>query len=129
MTDIDFDHLNHDRISAEVRIRLAVRLERLLDDLEPMLDPNHHANLGEVKPAMIVAYLAAVKQLGSLYQVQQRPDTDSVPASKVARMVEEARILAAAEAVEEYKRRRELESADKVEEARTSLMRALERKD
>lgn len=129
MTDIDFDNLNHDRISAEVRIRLAVRLERLLDDLEPMLDPNHPANLGELKPAMVVAYLSAVKQLGSLYQVQQRPDTDSVPAGKVAKMLEEARIVAAAEAVEEYKRVRELESVDRVEEARTALRRVLESRD
>jgi len=129
VTDIDFDNLNHDRISAEVRIRLAVRLERLLDDLEPMLDPNHPANLGELKPAMVVAYLSAVKQLGSLYQVQQRPDTDSVPASKVAKMLEEARILAAAEAVEEYRRVRELESADKVTQARTALSRALAERD
>ena len=125
---MDFEHLNHDRISAEVRIRLAVRLERLLDDMEPMLDPHHPANLGEVKPALIVAYLAAVKQLGALYQVQQRPETDSVPAAKVARMLEDARALAAAEAVEEYKRLREVEGRSKVDEARTALSRALEQR-
>jgi hypothetical protein len=129
MTDMDFENLNHERISQEVRIRLAVRLERLLDDLEPMLDPHHPANLGEVKAPFIVAYLAAVKQLGSLYQVQQRPDTDSIPAARVARMVEEARILAAAEAVEEYKRLREVDSRSRVEQARESLTRALERRD
>jgi hypothetical protein len=70
-----------------------------------------------------------VKQLGSLYQVQQRPDTDSIPAARVARMVEEARILAAAEAVEEYKRLREVDSRSRVEQARESLTRALERRD
>lgn len=128
MTDVDFDNLDHDRISTEVRIRLAVRLERLLDDLEPMLDPHHPANLGEVKPALVVAYLAGIKQLGSLYQVQQRPETDSIPAAKVAKMLEEARILAAAEAVEEFKRLRELESRSRVDEARMSLERALERR-
>lgn len=129
MDDLDFDHLDHDRISQEVRIRLAVRLERLLDQLEPMLDPHHPANLGEVKPPLIVAFLAAVKQLGSLYQVQQRPETDSVPAAKVARMLEEARALAAAEAVEEYKRVRELDARSQVDEARMSLERALARRD
>ena len=126
---IDYDNLDHDRISQEVRIRLAVRLERILDDLEPLLDPNHPANLGEVKPAFIVAYLAAVKQMGALYQVQQRPETDSVPAAKVARMLEEARAIAAAEAVEEYKRVRELETRSKADEARISLERALNRRD
>lgn len=129
MTEIDYDKLDHDRISVEVRIRLAMRLERILEDLEPLLDPHHPANLGEVKPAFVMAYLAAVKQMGALYQTQQRPETDSVPAAKVARMIEEARTVAAAEAVEEYKRMRELETRSRADEARMSLERALERRD
>lgn len=129
MTEIDYERVDHERISAEVRIRLAVRLERLLDQLEPMLDPYHPANLGEVKPALVVAFLSAVKQLGGLYQTYERPLTDAIPAAKVAKMVEEARILGAAEAVEEYKRMLESEGRSKADDARTALSRALERRD
>ena len=125
--DINMDNVDHDRISAEVRIRLAARLERMLDDLAPMVDPDSAANMGEVSASAVTAYLGIIKAMGSLYQVQQRPETDSVPVAKVARMLEEAKAIAAAEAVEEFRSRLAIESATSRDEAVDNLRKALRR--
>lgn len=121
-----FDGMDHDRISAEVRIRLAARLDRMLDLLEPLVDPEHPSNMGEVSPAMVQAYVGVVKTMGSLYQVQNRPETNTVPAEKVARMLEEARMVSAAEAVAQERGRLVLEGRKTVEEARTALSAKLD---
>lgn len=127
--DFDLDNLDHDRISQEVRIRLAARLEHLLEVLEPQLNPADPYAMGEVSPALIQAYLSAVKLLGGMYQVQQKPDADAVPAARVARMVEEAERRAAERAVDEFRRVRELEGRREFDAARASLVEQLAKSD
>lgn len=127
--DFDVSDLDHDRISQEVRIRLAARLEHLLEVLEPQLAPDNHFNMGEVSPGLIQAYLSAVKLLGGMYQVQQRPDADSVPAARVARMVQEAEQRAARAAVEEFRAVRELEGRREFDDAKAALLEQLSRSD
>lgn len=126
--DFDVNSLDHDRISQEVRIRLAARLEKLMEVLEDQLEPGG-MNLGEVSPALVQAYLSAVKLLGSMYQVQQRPDSDLIPAARVARMVEEAERRAAERAVDEFRQIRELEGRREFEDARAALVMQLSKAD
>jgi hypothetical protein len=126
--DFDVNDLDHDRISQEVRIRLAARLEKLMELLEDQLEPSG-LNMGEVSPAMVQAYLSAVKLLGGMYQVQQRPDADSVPAARVARMVQEAEQRAAELAVEQFRQVRELEGRREFEDARAALLVQLAKAD
>lgn len=127
--DFDMDSVDHDKISAEVRIRLAARLEHLLEVLGPQLSPADPYAMGEISPAMVQAYLSAVKLLGSMYQVQQRPDGDSVPAARVARMVQEAEERAALRAVEQFRQVRELEGRREFEDARAALLVQLAKAD
>lgn len=127
--DLDYDKIDHQRIRAEVRTRLAARLDRLLDDLAPLLDPRDPATLGEVSPAMISAFVGAARLLGDLYQARDAPDRDAVPASKVERMLAEAREQAAVEAVEAFRATRELEAGQAATQARTALLGALAKLD
>lgn len=129
VVDLDFDRIDHSRIREEVRIRLAARLERLLDDLAPLVDPRDPATLGEVSPAMVSAFLGAGRLLGDLYQVRDAPEKDAIPARTVERMLQEARESAAAEAVEAFRATRELEAGQAAVQARTALLGALAKLD
>lgn len=126
-TGVDhFGEYDHSKVREEVRIRLAARLDKLLDDLEPMVDPASPANMGEVSPAMVSAYTAVVKTMGGLYQTFTAPESNHVPLEVVEQMVQEARIEAARLAVEEYQSTRALEGRRTVEEARTALADAIQ---
>lgn len=129
VVDLDYDKIDHQRIRAEVRTRLAARLDRLLDDLTPLVDPRDPATLGEVSPAMISAFVAAGRLLGDLYQVREAPEKDAIPASQVEKMLAQARQEAAEAAVEAFRTVRELEAADSAQKARTALVGALAKLD
>lgn len=121
-----FGDYDHSRVREEVRIRLAARLDKLLDDLEPLVDPANPANMGEVSPAMVSAYTQVAKTMGGLYQTFTAPESNSVPAEQVEQMLQEARTAAAIAAVEEYQQTRALEGRRSAEEARTALAGAIQ---
>lgn len=123
--DIDISGLDHDQISEEVRIRIAARLERLMERFEIFLgdDPR------DFSPGQLAIYLNALKLQGSLYQAFQRPVDKSgmLPAPVVEKMLEQARTEAALEAVEAEKARIALESRLALESAGAGVREALER--
>jgi hypothetical protein len=98
MTDLEPQDLDHDRISEEVRTRLAYRLDRLMSRMDVFLEDDPR----EFSASQLMAYLQAAKVLGSLYQVFQRPQDQAgtVPLERVERMLEAARVQAALDAVE-----------------------------
>jgi signal transduction histidine kinase len=130
MTVIDFPELpDHDQISERVRIELGQRLTRLLDRFEMFLEDDPR----DFSPGQIANYLTAAKMLGGLYQTFQRPvdKSGSIPADKVEKLLEAARMQAALEAVEAerariaHERRMALESAGSG--VRTALQRERDR--
>lgn len=124
--EFDITDIDHDKISIEVRIRLAARLEKFLDDLEPFTDPLREESMGEISPSLGNLYLAGIRAMGKLYQVDQRPGgKDMVELAKVERMLEIARTEAAAAAVAELKASKAIESGVAYDEARISLSEAL----
>lgn len=127
MNNINLDDIDHEALSAEVRIRLAARLEKFLENLEPFVDPRAEESMGQVHPALGQLYLAGIKAMGRLYQVEKAPaGQDMVPAGKVEKMLEQARIEAAAAAVEEFRSLRELESRQSFEQSAAKLREVLE---
>ena len=123
MTDIE--HVDYDQVTEQVRKNLAWRLEKGLESLTPYVN----GAMGEVLPGHVQAFLAAVKLQGQLYTAFKPPrELETVlTASRVQRMLEEARTEAALLAVAEERRRvqevRELEAA----EAGVSVRAELER--
>lgn len=87
MTSIDISRIDHEKLSQEVRIRLAARLERLLNAMEILIDGDPR----DLSASQGSIYLQAVKLLGDLYQVRERPQSgDMVPAEKVQKMIDQA---------------------------------------
>ena len=95
MTQMEFQDIDHDRMTERVRMELAQRLTRLMNKFEIFLDDDPR----DFSPAQIANYLNCVKLLGSLYQAHQRPVDKSgmVPADRVQKMIE----IACAEAVQQ----------------------------
>lgn len=90
---------DHARISNQVRIQLGDRLERMLNNLEKYV----RSDDGEPPmPGHLQAYLTGIKLFGNLYQVEKPPRAanDLIEADKVEKLIEAARIAAAAETVE-----------------------------
>jgi hypothetical protein len=114
----------HDQVSRQVRVQLGDRLERLLKSLE------QHVNGSDGMPPMpghLQAYLSAIKLFGDLYQVSKppRPDGDLIEASTVAKMVEAARMEAAAEVRQELNAQRAITSSAEYVKAADVLRRRL----
>lgn len=63
------DTVNYDDVSEGVRRFCAERLYELEKGLRPMVD----GTFGEVLPGHLAGYLAAIRQLGKLYQVDKPP--------------------------------------------------------
>ena len=126
MTSIDISRIDHEKLSQEVRIRLAARLERLLNAMEILIDGDPR----DLSASQGSIYLQAVKLLGDLYQVRERPQSgDMVPADKVQKLVDAA-VTQAVEAarIEEREllrtqRLMELEAAGTSARARLQLLR------
>lgn len=115
---------DHARISNQVRVQLGDRLEKMLRTLEPLIS----GDFGEPPmPGHLQAYLAAMKLFGDMYQVTKPPrgDDDMVEASKVAKMIEVARMEAAAEAVEAVQAQRQITSTAEYEVAARKLRAVL----
>lgn len=125
------DMPDHDQVSERVRMELAQKLMRLCDRFEMFLDDDPR----DLSPGMVANYLTAVRMLGGLYQTFARPvdRSGSVPAERVEKMLEAARMQAAEEAREAYKleqaaqRRMALESAGS--KVREDLARERERRE
>lgn len=119
MTDIIIGDFDHDQISQEVRIRLASRLENLLNRMEIFIDDDPR----EFSASQLTVYLQAVRIMGSLYQAFARPVDQAgfIPAERVERMLEAARIEAAALAVTSERERVALESRLALESARSGV--------
>lgn len=125
MTFIEFVDVDHDKLSERVRIELAQRLIRLVDKFEIFLDDDPR----DFSPGQIANYLTAVKLLGSLYQVQQRPQDRSglIPADRVEKMIEAACVLAVEEALAAERVRIAEQSRLALEGAGSDVRRALQR--
>ena len=111
------DPVNYDTISNNVRSFCAERYYELEKTLRPLVDPNY----GDVLPGHLNAYLAAVKQLGQLYQAHKPPLAlqNLVPMAKVqeliAGMEERHRLeVAAAVSAAEARVRQELSQGSKL---------------
>jgi len=120
------DTIDYDDIAEGVRRFCAERLHELEKGLRPLVD----GTFGEVLPGHLAGYIAAIRQLGKLYQVDKPPRAlqNLVAMDKVeqllarmreAHQVEMAREVAAAEA----RVRAELASGHRttVQEARTRV--------
>lgn len=125
MSYIEFVDVDHDKISERVRIELAQRLIRLVDKFEIFLDDDPR----DFSPGQIANYLNAVKLLGSLYQVQQKPADRSgmIPADRVEKMIEAASAQAVQEALEAERARIASESRLALESAGSDVRAALQR--
>lgn len=125
MTQMDYFEIDHDQMTERVRMELAQRLTRLMDKFEIFLDDDPR----DFSPGQIATYLTAVKLLGSLYQAHQRPVDKSgmIPADKVEKMIEAARIQAAEEAVLLERARIAQEHLLALEAAKTGVREALGR--
>lgn len=79
------DEVNYDDISNTVRGFIAERLHELEKTLRPLIDNS----FGDINPGHLAAYLAALRQLGKLYQVEKPPrDLEAFwPVSKVQELV------------------------------------------
>jgi hypothetical protein len=116
---------DHARISAQVRIQLGDRLERMLNTLERYVSDED----GEPPmPGHLQAYLTGIKLFGNLYQVEKPPrlDSDLIEAAKVEKMVEAARIQGAAAAVEALNAQRQITSSAEYQSAAEKLRRVLD---
>lgn len=81
MDVVRLDSVNYDDISDSVRRFVAERLYELEKSLRPLVD----GTFGEVLPGHLAAYLAALRQLGKLYQAEKPPRDleETIPRSKV----------------------------------------------
>ena len=122
MTDIETQ--GYEQIKEHVRTQLSWRAEQALKDMDKMFvdDP------GTRTAGMMSAYAAMLKTYGSFWRVTDKPEDqrDLIPAATVARMLQEARIEAAAEAVEVERARVALESQRALESADSELRRRLD---
>lgn len=125
MSYIEFVDVDHDKLSERVRIELAQRLLRLIDKFEIFLDDDPR----DFSPGQLANFLNAVKLLGSMYQVQQKPADRSglVPADRVEKMIETACALAVAEALEAERARIAQEARLALEAAGSDVRAALAR--
>lgn len=123
MTDIE--KFDYDQVTEQVRKNLGWRLEKVLDALTPYVT----GAMGEVLPGHVQAFTSAVKLQGALYNAFKPPrEPETVlTASRVARMLDEARTEAALEAVAAERRRvaevRALEAAEAGVSVRSELAR------
>ena len=125
MTQMEFQDIDHDRMTERVRMELAQRLTRLMNKFEIFLDDDPR----DFSPAQIANYLNCVKLLGSLYQAHQRPVDKSgmVPADRVQKMIEIACAEAVTQALESEKARIASERLVALESAGTGVRDALAR--
>lgn len=125
MSSMDFYDIDHDKMSDRVRMELASRLTRLVDKFEIFLDDDPR----DFSPGQITNYLTALKLLGSLFQVQQRPVDRSglVPADRVEKMIQAACEVAVAQALEAERARIAAESRLALESAGAGVRDALRR--
>lgn len=125
MSSMDFYDIDHDKMSDRVRMELASRLTRLVDKFEIFLDDDPR----DFSPGQITNYLTALKLLGSLFQVQQRPVDRSglVPADRVEKMIQAACEVAVAQALEAERARIAVESRLALESAGAGVRDALRR--
>lgn len=130
MTVMRVDKVNYDDVSEGVRRFCAERLHELEKSLRPLVD----GTFGEVLPGHLAGYLAAIRQLGKLYQVEKPPrDLENlIPADKVqellARMEEEHRAaVEVAVAAAEERVRRELSQGSQlsIESAQKTVLTRL----
>lgn len=117
MSMLPVEPSNYVDISEKVRSFCAERYFALEKSLRPLVD----GTFGEILPGHLAAYLAAVRQLGKLYQAEKPPvDLQQlVPMAKVAEVIagireEHARELAAAVAAAEERVRMEVSAGSKV---------------
>lgn len=124
------DNVDYDDIAEGVRRFCAEKLYELEKSLRPLVD----GTFGEVLPGHLAAYLAAVRQLGKLYQVDKPPRAlqNLVPMDKVeqvlAGMREQHRLeLEAAVAAAQARVRAELSSGEKlsVQRAQSTVLTKL----
>lgn len=124
------DKVDYADISEQVREFCASRLYDLERSLRPLVD----MSFGEVLPGHLAGYLAAIKQLGALYQATKPPvDLQKlVPMEKVAQMLagmqeRHARELAEAVAAAEQRVRDELSHGSRrsIESARSNVLAKL----
>lgn len=125
MTQMEFQDIDHDRMSDRVRMELAQRLTRLMNKFEIFLDDDPR----DFSPGQIANYLNCVKLLGSLYQAHQRPVDKSgmVPADRVQKMIEIACAEAVAQALESERARIATERLMALESAGAGVRDALAR--
>lgn len=114
---VRMDPVNYDEVSEGVRRFCAERYYELERSLRPLVD----GSFGEVLPGHLAAYLAAMRQLGKLYQVEKPPRSleDTIPTAKVQELLarmehEHQRALEQAVQETEDRVRRELESGSKL---------------
>jgi hypothetical protein len=121
----EMEHIGYDEITEQVRIRLTRRVEEVLNSLTPYVN----GAMGDVAPGHVQVFLAAAKLQGSLYRAFDRPvaDGDRIPATVVARMLDEAREAAAEEARVLERVRIEAERTRALESGRSKLREELER--
>lgn len=107
------DTVDYEQVAEGVRSFCAQRLYELEKGLRPMVD----GTFGEVLPGHLAGYIATIRQLGKLYQVDKEPRAlqNMVPMTKVQEILagireQHARELAEAVAVTEAKVRAELSS-------------------
>lgn len=124
MTEIEYVP-THEDLREQVRIRAAREAGMVLEAMTPYVN----GGMGDISPGHVMAWIAVQKFRASLYQATTAPQDrgDVIPVATVARMVEEARAVAAAEAREavlaEQRELRALESAS----ARDKLVAELAR--
>jgi hypothetical protein len=115
----------HEDLREQVRIRAAREAGAVLEAMTPYVN----GGMGDISPGHVMAWIAVQKFRASLYQAQQAPEDkgDRIPVATVARMVEEARAVAAVEAREavlaEMREVRALESASAREKLVAELAR------
>lgn len=112
------------QIRDQVRTQLSWRAEGLLK----ALDAQFRDDPSSMTAGAVSAYASVMKAYGSFWRVTDKPESedDQIPAATVARMLEEARISAAAEAVEVERARVALESQRALESADSELRRRLD---
>lgn len=126
------DKVNYDDVSEGVRRFCAERLHELEKSLRPLVD----GGFGEVVPGHLAGYLATIRQLGKLYQVEKPPRDleNTIPIGKVQELVarmeaEHQQAMAVAVAAAEERMRRELSAGTQMSVAAASsavLARLLE---
>lgn len=114
---VRMDPVDYDDVAEGVRRFCAERYYELEKSLRPLVD----GSFGDVLPGHLAAYLAAVRQLGKLYQVEKPPRSleDLIPTTKVQELLarmehEHQRALEQAVQETEDRVRRELESGSKM---------------